>query len=107
LRGKVDVVFEEGARSAWLYQLTKPLMASVTVCDPRHNKLIGDGDKSDYDNAGTLARLLRMGEVKAVYKGDQQRQKLTEVEKSCLIERVQYRSSLLRWAGSVSSVRIL
>jgi transposase len=70
LSGKVEVVFEEGTHSAWLYKLTKPLVASVTVCDPRHNKLIEDGNKSDDDDAETLAQLLRIGAVKAVYKGD-------------------------------------
>ena len=38
--GKVEVVFEEGAQSAWLYKLLKPLVSSAPVCDPRHNKLI-------------------------------------------------------------------
>ena len=79
LSGRVEVVFEEGAHSAWLYQLLKPLVAEVTVCDPRHNKLIGDINKSDDDDAETLARLLRMREVKAVYKGDCEQQKLKEL----------------------------
>jgi hypothetical protein len=46
ISGKVEVVFEEGTHSAWLYKLLKPLVASVTVCDPRHNKLIEDWNKS-------------------------------------------------------------
>jgi transposase len=71
LSGKVEVIFEEGTHSAWLYKLIKPLVASVTVCDPRHNKLIGDAEK--------LARLLRMREIKAVYKGDDQQQQLKEL----------------------------
>ena len=60
--------------SAWLYQLLKPLVAAITVCDPRHNKLIEDGNKSDDEDAQTLAQLLRLGAVKAVYKGDPQQQ---------------------------------
>jgi transposase len=79
LSGRVEVVFEEGAQSAWLYQLLKPLVAQVTVCDPRHNKLIGDRNKSDDDDTETLARLLRMREVKAVYKGNSDQQKLKEL----------------------------
>ena len=79
LSGRVEVVFEEGVQSAWLYQLLKPLVAEVTVCDPRHNKLIGDGNKTDDDDAETLARLLRMRELKAVYKGDSEQQKLKEL----------------------------
>lgn len=78
LSGKVEAIFEEGTHSTWLYQLLKPLVASVTVCDPRHNKLIGSGNKSDDGDAEKLARLLRMGEVKTVYKGDQQQQELKE-----------------------------
>lgn len=79
LSGNVEVVFEEGTHSAWLYQLLKPLVAAVTVCDPRHNKLIEDGNKSDDDDAATLAQLLRLGAVKAVYKGDPQQQQLKEL----------------------------
>src|SRR5262249_61875166 len=51
LSGKVEGVFEEGTHSAWLSKLLKPLVASVTVCDPRHNKRIGDGSKSDDEDA--------------------------------------------------------
>ena len=78
LSGKVEVVFEEGTHSAWLHKLIKPLVASVTVCDPRHNKLIEDGNKSDDDDAETLAQLLRIGAVKAVYKGDDEQRQLKE-----------------------------
>jgi transposase len=53
-------------------------VASVTVCDPRHNKLIEDGNKSDDDDAETLALLLRIGAVKAVYKGDDEQRQLKE-----------------------------
>src|SRR5215813_14970867 len=79
LGGKVKVAFEEGTQSAWLSQLLKPLVAEVTVCDPRRNKLIGEGNQSDEDDTETLARLLRMGEVKAVYQGDCEQQKLKEL----------------------------
>ena len=79
LSGKVEVVFEEGTHSAWLHQLIKPLVASVTVCDPRHNKLIEEGNKSDDDDAETLAELLRIGAVKAVYKGDDEQPPLKEL----------------------------
>lgn len=75
LSGSVQVVFEEGTQSAWLYQLLKPLVANVTVCDPRHNKLV---NKSDDVDAETLARRFWMGDIKAVYKGNQEQQKLKE-----------------------------
>jgi transposase len=79
ISGKVELVFEEGTHSAWLYKLLKPLVASVTVCDPRHNKLIEEGNKSDDEDAETLAQLLRMGAVKAIYKGNQEQQRLKEL----------------------------
>lgn len=79
LSGKVEVVLEEGTHSAWLYKLLKPFVASVVVCDPRYNKLIGQGNKSDDEDAEKLARLLRMKEIKVVYKGDQQQQQLKEL----------------------------
>jgi len=63
LSGTVHVVFEEGGWSAWLYKLLKPLVSSVTVCETRHNKLIGAGNKSDEEDAEILARLLRLGEL--------------------------------------------
>jgi len=79
LSGKVEVVFEEGTHSAWLHQLLKPLVAAITVCDPRHNKLIAAGNKSADDDAATLAELLRIRAVKAVYKGDDAQQQLKEL----------------------------
>jgi transposase len=79
LSGKVAVVFEESTHSTWLYKLLKPLVASLTVCDPRHNKLIEAGNKSDDEDAETLAQLLRLGAVKAVYKGDDEQQQLKEL----------------------------
>ena len=51
----------------------------MTICDPRHNKLIGAGNKSDDRDAESLARLLRLGELKSVYKGDPQQTALREL----------------------------
>lgn len=78
LSGTTHVVLEEGGWSVWLYKLLKPLVNSVTVCETRHNKLIGAGNKSDDEDAETLTRLLRLGELKAVYKGDDRQQQLRE-----------------------------
>ena len=35
LRGDVHVTFEEGTWSAWLYDLLKPRVTRLVVCDPR------------------------------------------------------------------------
>ncbi|MGI0018727.1 MAG: IS110 family transposase, partial [Nitrosotalea sp.] len=67
MSGIVHVTFEEGAQAAWLYEIIKPLVAEVIVCNPRENKLIQKGNKSDKIDAHKLASLLRMGELKPVY----------------------------------------
>jgi hypothetical protein len=35
LRGDLQVTFEEGTWAAWLYDLLKPRVTHVVVCDPR------------------------------------------------------------------------
>jgi|ERR1700675_444955 hypothetical protein len=47
LRGSLSVTFEEGTSAAWLYDLLKPHVANVLVCDPRKNALLKDGSKND------------------------------------------------------------
>ena len=69
LTGTVQVTFEEGVQAAWLYELIQPLVAAVVVCNPRANKLLKAGNKSDDIDIGKLARLLRLGELKPVYQG--------------------------------------
>jgi hypothetical protein len=47
LRGTLLVTFEEGTWAAWLYDLLKPHVAKLVVCNPRKNALLKDGNKSD------------------------------------------------------------
>jgi len=79
LRGTVHVTFEEGAQAAWLYELIAPLVAEVVVCNPRENKLLKAGNKSDHIDVGKLGRLLRLGELKPVYKGVKSNQGLKQL----------------------------
>src|SRR5437867_8114154 len=37
LRGDLHVTFEEGTWAAWLYDLLKPYVTNVVVCNPRRN----------------------------------------------------------------------
>jgi hypothetical protein len=37
LRGELSVTFEEGTWAAWLYDLLKPHVTKLVVCDPRKN----------------------------------------------------------------------
>lgn len=70
LNGTIHVAFEEGTQAAWLYDLIRPLVSQVTVCDPRQNKLVQSGNKSDRIDVDKLAKLLRLGELKPVYQGE-------------------------------------
>jgi transposase len=67
LTGAVHVTFEEGTHAGWLFDLIKPLVAEVVVCNPRHNKLLQSGSKGDKIDANKLAHLLRSGMLKPVY----------------------------------------
>lgn len=58
IRGTVHVTFEEGTRAAWLYDILRPLVAKVVVCNPRKNTLLLAGNKGDRIDAQKLAQLL-------------------------------------------------
>jgi hypothetical protein len=60
LRGELYVTFEEGTWAAWLYDLLKPHVTKVVVCNPRKNALLKTGNKSDRIDARKLAKLLRV-----------------------------------------------
>jgi transposase len=66
LRGEVQVTFEEGTSAAWLYDLLKPHVSKLVVCDPRKNKSMREGNQSDKIDARQLAELLRLDHLTAV-----------------------------------------
>lgn len=66
LRGELCVTLEEGTWAAWLYDLLKPHVTKVVVCNPRKNALLKAGNKSDRIDARKLAELLRAGLLSAV-----------------------------------------
>ena len=70
LRGELHVTWEEGTWAAWLYDLLKPHVQQVVVCDPRRNALLKEGSKSDKVDARKLADLLRTGMLRSVYHGE-------------------------------------
>src|SRR5207245_11570386 len=47
LRGSLRVIFEEGTRATWLYDLLKPHVTKLVVRNPRRNALLKEGSKSD------------------------------------------------------------
>jgi hypothetical protein len=70
LRGDVHVTFEEGTWAAWLYDLLKPHVRKLVVCDPRRNALLQEGNQNDRVDARKLAELLHHNQLRSVYHGD-------------------------------------
>jgi transposase len=82
LRGQVEVTFEEGTHAAWLYDVLHKSAAGVIVCDPRKNRLLRDGNKSDKVDARKLAQLLRAGLLSPLYHGEHGTRDLKEPVRS-------------------------
>ena len=79
-RGTLHVAFEEGIQAAWLYDLIRPHVARVVVCDPR--KLAAQNNKADKPDAKRLAELLRTNGLKPVYHGEHSTQAVKELGRS-------------------------
>ena len=84
LRGDLHVTFEEGTWAAWLYDLLKPHVTKVVVCNPRKNALLKEGSKSDRIDARKLAELLYMKQFRSVYHGEHGVRMLKELSRSYL-----------------------
>jgi len=84
LRGDVHVTFEEGTWAAWLYDLLKPHVTKLVVCDPRRNALLQDGNQNDRIDARKLAELLQNNQLRPVYHGDHGLRTLKELVRSYL-----------------------
>jgi hypothetical protein len=79
LSGRVHLTFEEGTQAQWLYDLSRPLVSEVLVCNPRLNHSKPRANKSDRLDAFNLARGLRAGLLKSVYHGSPQTQTLKQL----------------------------
>ena len=84
LSGDLHVTFEEGTWAAWLYDLLKPHVTEVLVCNPRKNALLKEGSKGDQIDARKLAELLRLNHLKPVYHGEHGIRTLKELARSYL-----------------------
>jgi len=69
LRGTLYLTLEEGTYAAWLYDLLVDRVEKLIICDPRHNALLKEGNKTDATDARKLAELLRAGLLRGVYHG--------------------------------------
>src|SRR5262249_26261253 len=83
LRGDLRVVFEEGTWATWLYDLLKPHVTEVLVCNTRKNAVI-KSSKNDRINARKLSEQLYMNNVKSVYHGEHGLRMMTELARSYL-----------------------
>src|SRR6202165_748029 len=84
LRGTLSVTFEEGTWAAWLYDLLKPHVAKLVVCNPRKNALLKDGNKSDRIDAHKLAELLYLNKLSSIYHGETGVRMLRELARNYL-----------------------
>jgi transposase len=84
LRGDLQVTFEEGTSAAWLYDLLKPHVRKLVVCDPRKNASMREGNQSDKIDARRLAELLRLNHLHPVYHGEHGLRSLKELVRSYL-----------------------
>jgi transposase len=80
MRGSVHVAFEEGTQAQWLYDVLRPRVAGVVVCDRRGEKK--DGNKGDDGDADRLSHRLRCGDLRAVYHGSKHRGVLKELART-------------------------
>lgn len=70
LQGELHVTWEEGTWAAWLYDLLKPHVHEVLVCNPRRNALLKEGNKNDRIDARKLSELFHAGMLRPVYHGE-------------------------------------
>ena len=54
LRGSLHVTFEEGTWAAWLYDLLKPHVTELVVCNPRRNAYMKEGSRATASMRGNL-----------------------------------------------------
>ncbi len=84
LRGDLHVTFEEGTSAAWLYDLLKPHVTKLVVCDPRKNASMREGNQRNKIDARRLAELLRLNHLNPVYHGEHGLRSLKELVRSYL-----------------------
>jgi hypothetical protein len=77
ISGSVHLTFEEGTLSQWLFDLARPLVNELLVCNAKHSGSVSN--KSDKADAFRLAQYLRAGLLKGVYHGSAPTQTLKQL----------------------------
>ncbi len=67
LKGRRIITFEETTTAQWLYVELQECVERVLVCNPRHNRLLCQGPKTDKIDGAKLCLLLRAGLLKEVF----------------------------------------
>lgn len=67
LKGTKVLAIEETTTSQWLYTELIDYADKIIICDPRRNKLLNEGPKTDKIDASKLVQLLRANLLKEVY----------------------------------------
>ena len=67
LKGRTIITFEETTTAQWLYVELHESVERVLVCNPRYNRLLCQGPKTDRIDASKLCLLLRAGLLKEVF----------------------------------------
>lgn len=58
LSGTIHLTFEEGTHSRWLYDLLRPHVTELVVCNPRRNRLLEEGNKADVVDVQKLSQTI-------------------------------------------------
>jgi transposase len=101
LNESLHITFEEGTWAAWLYDLLKPHVTKLAVCNPRRNALLKEGSKSDRIDARKLAELLRSNLLRSVYHGEHGLRTLKELARLTLARKIAA-ITLVVWKKGVS-----
>lgn len=97
LSGTIHLTFEEGTHSVWLYDLLKPHVTELLVCNPRRNKLLEEGNKGDAIDVRKLSHLFQARLLQPVYHGDHGTRTLKELAQtyeSLVSDRVRVKNRL-------------
>src|SRR5437868_13411256 len=76
IRGKLVIACEAGPLAGWISSLLSSRLRQVIICDPRQNRLLLKGTKTDRVDADNLAELARLGGLRPVFMGDAENRQL-------------------------------
>ena len=79
LKGTKTLTIEETTGSQWLYVELKDSVDKIIICNPKRNRLLDEGSKTDKIDAKKLCYLLRAGLLKEVYHTDDEKYRIRKL----------------------------